>query len=108
MFRSVLRLNSQARRDLEPMLAWGRRRSMHQRLIERLWRSLMYECIYLSELTSGSEARRGIGWWIDSYNDRRPHSALDDRTLEDAYSDERTARRSGLRPASPQPEEQAA
>ena len=108
MFRRVLRLNSQARKDLEPMLAWGRRRFMHPRLIERLWRSLMYECIYLSEFTSGSEARSGIGWWIDSYNDRRPHSALDDRTPEEAYTDAGAARRSRLRPASSQPVEEAA
>ena len=40
--------------------------------IERLWRSLKYECVYLSEFTTGSEARTGIGGWMDFYNRCRP------------------------------------
>ncbi len=77
--------------------------------IERLWRSLKYECVYLSEFSTGSEARAGIGWWMDFYNNRRPHSSLaDDRTPEEAYTLETAARRLGLRPASSQPEEEAA
>ena len=55
--------------------------------IERLWRSLKYECVYLSEFATGSEARSGISWWMDFYNERRPHSALDDRTPQEAYTD---------------------
>ena len=35
--------------------------------IERLWRSLRYECVYLSEFTTGSEARTGIGGWMDGW-----------------------------------------
>ena len=33
--------------------------------IERLWRSLKYECVYLSEFANGFQARTGIGWWMD-------------------------------------------
>jgi putative transposase len=53
--------------------------------IERLWRSLKYECVYLHELTTGSQARREIGRWIDLYNFERPHSSLDDRTPVEAH-----------------------
>jgi transposase InsO family protein len=45
---------------------------------------------------------------MDFYNERRPHSSLDDRTPEEAYTDGGAARRLGLRPASSQPEEEAA
>jgi putative transposase len=49
--------------------------------IERLWRSLKYECVYLQAFADFPEARREIGSWIDYYNDERPHSSLgDDRT----------------------------
>ena len=46
----------------------------HNRMIERLWRSLKYECIYLNAFETGSEARKGIGNWLAYYNDERPHS----------------------------------
>ena len=54
----------------------GRGRWIDNRFIERLWRSLKYECIYLNAYETGSEARAGIGRWISYYNDERPHSAL--------------------------------
>ena len=54
-------------------------------MIERLWRALKYECIYLNVFETGSEARQGIGDWIDRYNTQRPHSSLDDRTTDEAY-----------------------
>jgi putative transposase len=41
--------------------------------IERLWRSLKYECVYLNALQSFKDATRQIGSWIDYYNDERPH-----------------------------------
>jgi putative transposase len=72
--------------------------------IERLWRSLKYECIYLHDFETGSETRAGIGWWIDLYNSRRPHSSLDDRTPDEAYSDLGGALTSELRSSSAQPE----
>jgi putative transposase len=60
-------------------------RWMDNVMIERLWRSLKYECIYLNAFETGSEARKGIGNWIRRYNEERPHSSLDDRTPHEAY-----------------------
>ncbi len=54
-------------------------------MIERLWRSLKYECIYLHAFESGSEVRQGLKRWIDFYNTQRPHSSLDDKTPSEAY-----------------------
>ena len=48
--------------------------------IERLWRSLKYEDIYLKGYADGREARAGIGEWLAFYNHRRPHQALANRT----------------------------
>ena len=63
----------------------GRGRYMDNIFIERLWRSLKYEAVYLHELSDGFEAERVIGGWIDFYNTERPHSALADRTPLEAY-----------------------
>jgi putative transposase len=60
-------------------------RWMDNIMIERLWRSLKYECIYLNAYETGSEARKGIGNWIRRYNVERPHSSLDDRTPYETY-----------------------
>jgi putative transposase len=54
----------------------GRGRWLDNVFIERLWRSLKYECVYLNAFETGSEARAGIEKWIDFYNRLRPHSAL--------------------------------
>ena len=54
----------------------GRGRWLDNVFIERLWRSLKYECVYLNAFETGSEARAGIGRWIDFYNRFRPHSSL--------------------------------
>jgi putative transposase len=48
--------------------------------IERLWRSLKYEDVYLKGYADGREARAGIASWIGFYNSRRPHQALAHRT----------------------------
>jgi hypothetical protein len=71
--------------------------------MERLWRSLKYEQVYLAEYQTGSEARAGIGWWIDFYNRRRPHSSLADQTPDEAYTGG-AAPSQGYRPGSPQPQ----
>lgn len=60
-------------------------RWMDNVMIERLWRSLKYECVYLHAFESGTEARNGIERWIRRYNEERPHSSLDDRTPQEAY-----------------------
>lgn len=54
-------------------------------MIERLWRSLKYECVYLHAFASGSELRQGLKQWINYYNSKRPHSSLDSRTPDEAY-----------------------
>jgi putative transposase len=58
----------------------GRGRWMDNVFIERLWRSLKYEDIYLKGYADGCEARAGISEWIRFYNNRRPHQALGHRT----------------------------
>jgi putative transposase len=53
--------------------------------VERLWRSVKYEEIYLKAYDNVSEARASIGRYLDFYNSRRPHSSLDDATPDRAY-----------------------
>ena len=54
-------------------------------MVERLWRTLKYNCIYLHAFESGSETRRGLEKCFSRYNEERPHSSLDDRTPYEAY-----------------------
>ena len=65
----------------------GRGRWMDNVFIERLWRSMKYECVYLHAFETGSEARAGLGRWITYYNSQRPHSALGGRTPNEAHAD---------------------
>ena len=58
----------------------GRGRWMDNVFIERLWRSLKYEDIYLKGYADGREAKAGIARWVAFYNGRRPHMALANRT----------------------------
>jgi putative transposase len=53
--------------------------------VERLWRSIKYEEIYLKAYDTVSEARVSIGRYLDFYNGRRPHSRLDRLTPDQAY-----------------------
>ena len=55
--------------------------------VERLWRSVKYEEVYLRSYETVGEARSSIGRYLDFYNGRRPHSSLDDRTPDQAYFD---------------------
>jgi putative transposase len=55
--------------------------------IERFWRSIKYEEVYLHTYESVGEARQSIGRYLAFYNARRPHSALDGRTPDQAYFD---------------------
>jgi putative transposase len=64
----------------------GRGRWMDNVFIERLWRSLKYECVYLHAFETGSEVRAGLSKWIGYYNAGRPHSALAGRTPDEAYA----------------------
>ena len=53
--------------------------------VERLWRSIKYEEVYLRAYDSVAEARTSIGRYLAFYNGRRPHSSLDRRTPDQAY-----------------------
>ena len=53
----------------------GKGRCLDNIFIERLWRSLKYECVYLHAWETGSQARPGIVRWIAFYNQHRPHTA---------------------------------
>jgi putative transposase len=54
--------------------------------IERLWRSLKYECVYLNAFRDFREARDQIGSWIRYYNDERPHSVFGDLTPGEVHA----------------------
>jgi putative transposase len=68
----------------------GRGRWMDNVFIERLWRSLKYECVFLNAFETGSEARAGIGRWIGYYNANRPHSTFSGRTPDEVYAMQQT------------------
>ena len=53
--------------------------------VERLWRSVKYEEVYLRAYGSVGEARASIGRYLEFYNRKRPHSSLDARTPDQAY-----------------------
>jgi len=55
--------------------------------VERLWRSVKYEEVYLKAYDSVGEARASIGRYLDFFNRKRPHSSLDARTPDRAYFD---------------------
>jgi putative transposase len=76
----------------------GRGRWLDNVFIERLWRSLKYECVYLHAFETGSELRAGLAGWITHYNGQRPHSALAGRTPDEAYYDVPTPSGPGLTP----------
>ena len=63
----------------------GRGRCLNNVFIERLWRSLKYEAVYLCELADGFEVERVIGEWMEFYNGERPQSALGGRPPGEAH-----------------------
>lgn len=65
----------------------GRGRWMDNRFIERLWRSVKYEDIYLQDYLDGLELGRGLRRWFEDYNFHRPHQGLDDAIPGNMYSD---------------------
>ena len=58
----------------------GRGRWVDNRFIERLWRSVKYEDIYLNDYGDGLAAGRGLRRWFGSYSEERPHQALGNAT----------------------------
>ena len=65
----------------------GRGRWMDNRFIERLWRSLKYEDIYLQDYLDGLDTGRGLNKWFPQYNTQRPHQALGNATPAQWYQD---------------------
>src|SRR6266480_6095429 len=63
----------------------GKGRCMDNIFVERLWRSLKYEEVYLNAYASVAEAKAGIGGWLDFYNEERQHQSLDYRTPRQIY-----------------------
>ena len=77
---------TQALKDADVEISMdGKGRWVDNRVIERLWRSLKYECIYLNAFETGSQARAGIGKWLAYYNAERPHSTHGILTPDEAY-----------------------
>ena len=64
----------------------GKGRWMDNVFIERLWRSMKYECVYLKAFETGIQARREIGAWMKFYNHDRPHSSFNGRTPHEVYN----------------------
>ena len=77
-------VNTLASRDIKISMD-GKGQWVDNVFIERLWRSLKYECIYLNAFDSFTEAKAGIGHWMNYYNVERPHSSLGDKTPEEFY-----------------------
>ena len=86
----------------------GKGRWMDNVFIERLWRSLKYECVYIHAFETGTELRQGLGKWISYYNADRPHSKLGGATPNEAYSKIDTQPDPGLTPDQAEPELQLA
>ena len=63
----------------------GRGRWMDNVFIERLWRSMKYECVYLHAFETGQELHAGLSRYVRHYNFSRPHSSLAGRTPDEAY-----------------------
>jgi len=65
----------------------GKGRYMDNIFVERLWRSLKYEEVYLNAYATVAEAKAGIGVWLDFYNTERQHQSLGYRTPRQIYQD---------------------
>jgi putative transposase len=60
-------------------------RAIDNVFIERLWRTIKYDHIYLNPAESGNALRDGLEVFIDYYNEDRPHSSLEDATPDEVY-----------------------
>jgi len=83
-FTSAAFLDELEGRDIQISMD-GKGRFLDNIFIERLWRSLKYEEVFIKAYASVAEARRGIGGWLAFYNDQRPHQALSYRTPRDVF-----------------------
>jgi putative transposase len=66
----------------------GKGRYIDNIFVERLWRSLKYEEVYLNAYASVAEAKAGIGSWLEFYNEERQHQSLGYRTPRQVYEAE--------------------
>ena len=105
VFSDKAKISEQGQRDhldsrqawflyLVAIMDWATRKVLSWRLsntldasfcIERLWRSLKQEAIYLNEITNGFDAKRIIKEWIGFYISKRPHTALEIRTSDQGF-----------------------
>lgn len=63
----------------------GRRRCYDNIFVERLWRSVKYECVYLNAFDNGHDLRNALADYFDWYNAERPHKALGKHSPDDVY-----------------------
>ena len=63
----------------------GRGRAMDNIFVERLWRSVKYEDVYLHDYRSMQEAYDGLKKYFEYYNNERPHQSLEDKTPKEVY-----------------------
>lgn len=63
----------------------GKGRTLDNVFVERLWRSVKYECIYLHEWETVREIRQGVTDYFNFYNDGRPHQGLNGQTPASVY-----------------------
>ncbi len=63
----------------------GRGRALDNIFVERLWRSVKYEEVYLHDYNTPREARQGLARYFEFYDHERPHQSLDYRTPADVY-----------------------
>jgi putative transposase len=66
----------------------GKGRALDNIFIERLWRSVKYECVYLRNLTTVAEANKYIGEYFFYYNQERNHQSLGYKTPAQVYAGE--------------------
>ncbi len=78
----------------------GRGRWMDNVFIERLWRSIKYECVYLHAFETGQQLHAGLSSYIRHYNFSRPHSSLAGRTPNEVYHQLTPPQQAGLGPVS--------
>ena len=69
----------------------GKRRWIDNVMVERLWRSLKYEEVYLKAYESVADARRSIGMYLQFFNQGRKHQSLGERTPDEVYYERQTA-----------------
>jgi putative transposase len=63
----------------------GKGRALDNIIVERLWRSVKYEEVYIKDYEQGADAYEGLGGYFDFFNDKRPHQSLGYRTPSAVY-----------------------